>query len=110
MSRLIKNSGCDVLPICFQESNSDLFQRASKLSVTLRLGLYMHEIRRRLNIPIEFNILPIIDRECIPDVSEPDMAQGSANLGQRNKFIITGHMGEMPTDPIALSLFDPITI
>ena len=74
VSRLIKNSGCDVLPIYFKGSNSDLFQRASRLGITLRLGLYMHEIRRQLNIPIEFNVLPVIGHECIPNFSEPEMA------------------------------------
>ena len=53
-------SGCDVLSIRFQGSNSDLFQRASRLAVTLRLGLYMHEIRRRLNILTDLTLHPLL--------------------------------------------------
>ena len=70
VGRLVKASECDVLPIRFDGSNSKLFQQASRTALTLRLGLYMHEIKRRLDQPIQFEIMPIIKHEEIPDITE----------------------------------------
>ena len=52
VGRLSIASGCDVLPIRFDGSNSTLFQHASRMALTLRLGLYMPEIKRLLDQPI----------------------------------------------------------
>jgi putative hemolysin len=79
VGRLVKASGCDVLPIRFYGSNSKLFQHASRTALTLRLGLYMHEIKRRLDQPIQFEIMPIIEHQEIPNVPEQALAQWLRN-------------------------------
>lgn len=64
----------NILAIRFQGSNSNLFQRASRLAIILSLGLYMHEIHRRLDMPIEFDCLPIINHKNIPNIPESALA------------------------------------
>ena len=68
VGRLVKASGCDSLPIRFDGSNSKLCQQASRTTLTLRLGLYIHEIKKRLDQPIHFELMPIIKNEYIPDI------------------------------------------
>ena len=79
VGRLIKASGCDVLPIRFEGANSNLFQKASRTALTLRLGLYMHEVKRRLDQPISFELLPIIEHNAIPDIPEQALANWLRN-------------------------------
>ena len=79
VSRLIKASNCDVLPIRFEGANSRLFQKASRTSLSLRLGLYMHEIKRRLDQPICFELLPTIDFETIPELPDQALAHWLRN-------------------------------
>ena len=77
VGRLVKATGCDVLPIRFNGSNSTLFQHASRTALTLRLGLYMQEIKRRLDKPIQFEITPIIGHEEIPGGPSRHSSTGS---------------------------------
>mgnify|MGYP002152232245 FL=1 len=74
VGRLIRASGTDVLPIRFLGTNSALFQHASRTALTLRLGLYMHEVRRRLDQPIEFQLEPVIEHERFPDLPDQSLA------------------------------------
>ena len=74
VGRIVKASGCDVLPIRFDGSNSKLFQQALRTALTLRLGLYIHEIKKRLDQPIHFELMPIIKNEHIPDIPEQALA------------------------------------
>jgi putative hemolysin len=79
VGRLVKASECDVLPVRFDGSNSKLFQQASRTALTLRLGLYMHEIKKRLDQPIHFELMPIIENEHIPDIPEQALAHWLRN-------------------------------
>ncbi len=81
VERLVKASGCDILLIRFggSNSNSKLFQQASKTALTLRLGSYLHEIKYRLDQPIQFAIMPIIEHEEIPDITERALAHWLRN-------------------------------
>lgn len=74
VGRLIRSAQPDVLPICFQGANSALFQRASRTALTFRLGLYLYEIRKRLDCPIEFTVQAPIEFEAIPDLPEQALA------------------------------------
>lgn len=74
VGRLIRASGTDVLPIRFLGTNSALFQHASRTALTLRLGLYMHEVRRRLDRPIEFQLQPVIEHEQFPNLPDQTLA------------------------------------
>jgi hypothetical protein len=76
--RLAKASGCDALPINLT-GQTKLFQQASRTAFTLRLGLYMHEIKKRLEQPIHFELMPIIENEHIPDIPEQVLAHWSTN-------------------------------
>ena len=79
VERLVKASGCDILFIRFGGSNSKLFQQASKTALNLRLGSYLHEIKYRLDQPIQFAIMPIIEHEEIPDITERALAHWLRN-------------------------------
>jgi len=74
VGRLIKAARPDVLPIRFSGSNSALFQHASRTAMTFRLGLYLYEIRKRLDYPIEFTAQTPIPIEEIPDLPEQALA------------------------------------
>jgi putative hemolysin len=51
-ARMIAKSGATVLPIYFDGHNSRLFQVASHLHVTLRMGLLIKEFRARVGTPV----------------------------------------------------------
>lgn len=51
-ARMIRESGAQVTPLFFDGRNSRLFHAAGHLLLTLRLGLYVREFRRRLDRPI----------------------------------------------------------
>ena len=79
VGRLIKASSTDVLPIRFNGANSKLFQQASRISLTLRLGLYMHEVFRRIDNPIDFILAPAVPFEEIPDLPDQELANWLRN-------------------------------
>ena len=51
-ARMVAKSGATVVPVYFDGSNSRLFQIASHLHPTLRMGLLMQEFRRRTDRPV----------------------------------------------------------
>lgn len=51
-ARMVAKSGATVVPVYFEGSNSRLFQLASHLHYTLRMGLLMKEFRKRLDRPV----------------------------------------------------------
>ncbi|PRY94150.1 lysophospholipid acyltransferase family protein [Donghicola tyrosinivorans] len=51
-ARMIAKSGATVVPIYFDGHNSRLFQLASHLHVTLRMGLLIKEFRARVGTPV----------------------------------------------------------
>ncbi|MBX9760728.1 MAG: lysophospholipid acyltransferase family protein [Beijerinckiaceae bacterium] len=50
-ARLVRHGGASVLPVYFPGQNSRLFQIASHIHPNLRLGLFFHEVRRRIGTP-----------------------------------------------------------
>lgn len=72
---LIREGRADVLPIVFSGHNSPWFQAASRTALTLRLGLYLHEIRRGLDRPIAFQVKPVIPFEAIPNLPDAPLAR-----------------------------------
>jgi putative hemolysin len=74
VGRLVRSAAPDVLPIHFSGSNSPLFQHASRTAMTFRLGLYLYEIRKRLDCPIDFNVNDVIPFETIPELPEQALA------------------------------------
>lgn len=62
-ARLVARSGAQVVPMFFTGHNSRLFQLASHLHYTLRMGLLIKEFRSRVNKPVEVVIGAPIPRE-----------------------------------------------
>ncbi len=62
-ARLVARSGAQVVPMFFTGHNSRLFQLASHLHYTLRMGLLIKEFRTRVNKPVEVVIGQPIPRE-----------------------------------------------
>ncbi len=52
VAKAIQQSEATVVPIFFHGQNSRLFQVASNLSVSLRLGLFLHEAKNKVGRPI----------------------------------------------------------
>jgi putative hemolysin len=55
-AKMIQKSGATVVPVFFHGSNSRLFQIASHLHSTLRLGLLISEFRAGLKTPVDVTI------------------------------------------------------
>lgn len=55
-AKMITRSGATVLPIYFEGSNSRLFQMASHLNYSLRMGLMIREFYRRSDRPVRLRI------------------------------------------------------
>lgn len=66
-AKMIQRSGATVLPIRFKGQNTRAFQIANKLSITLRQGLLLHEVRHALNKPQA----PVIGAPLTPEDLEP---------------------------------------
>lgn len=64
-AKMIARSGATVVPIFFEGANSRLFQLASHLHVTLRMGMLIREFRARTNGPVRVAIGAPIGPETI---------------------------------------------
>lgn len=61
-ARMIAKSNATVVPIYFEGHNSRLFQLASHLHVTLRMGMYIKEFKKRVDRPVRVAIGKPISR------------------------------------------------
>lgn len=59
LARLVHSARCPVAPVYFHGQNSRAFQIASHINVNLRLAMFFHEVKRRIqtNFPIEIGDL-----------------------------------------------------
>lgn len=64
-ARMIAKSGATVVPIFFEGSNSRLFQIASHVHTTLRMGMLIREFRRRAGTPVRVIVGRPIDPEAL---------------------------------------------
>lgn len=55
-AKMIARSGATVIPIFFEGANSRLFQIASHLHYTLRLGMLIREFKARVNQPVHVHV------------------------------------------------------
>ena len=74
MGRLINASGCDALPIHFHGGNSQLYQFVSRHMMPIRQGLYLREVKKRLDQPINFSIGKMILHENLPSLSDRELS------------------------------------
>lgn len=71
-AKMIARSGATVVPVFFHGQNSRLFQIASHLHATLRLGLLLSEFRARTDEPVSVTIgTPIAAERLAPLRSDP---------------------------------------
>ncbi|MEM6758342.1 MAG: lysophospholipid acyltransferase family protein [Pseudomonadota bacterium] len=64
-ARMIAKSRATVLPIFFEGQTSRLFQIASHMHFTLRMGLMIREFRERVDTPVKLSIGQPIGREVL---------------------------------------------
>ncbi len=73
--KLIRASGCDVLPIRFHGRNSRAFQLASRHSQVLRYALYLNEARNKLDKPLSLEIGKRLSNEALPDLDPEQLTR-----------------------------------
>ncbi|MCB1359760.1 MAG: lysophospholipid acyltransferase family protein [Rhodobacter sp.] len=64
-ARMIARSGATVVPICFEGENSRLFQIASHVSTTLRMGLLVREFAARTDSTLRLSVGDPIPAEAL---------------------------------------------
>ena len=64
-AKMITRSGAVVVPVFFEGANSRLFQLASHLHTTLRLGMLLREFRARVGTPVRVVIGQPIPAETL---------------------------------------------
>ena len=64
-ARMVAKSGATVVPIYFDGHTSRLFQIASHMHSTLRLGLLIKEFRKRVDTPVRVVIGEPIAKEAL---------------------------------------------
>lgn len=70
VARLVRESGATVLPVCFEGRNSRPFHVVSAFSEPLRLGMLLHESKRRFGLPVDVTVgAPISSESLPPDIS-----------------------------------------
>lgn len=67
-AKMIAKSGATVVPVYFEGHNSRLFQLASRIHYSLRLGLLINEFKRRLDEPVRMVIGAPIARDVLDDL------------------------------------------
>lgn len=70
-AKMIQDSGSTVIPIFFDGHNSRLFQLASHLHYTLRVGLLISEFRRRIRKDVPLVVGDPIPKEAIERFDHP---------------------------------------
>lgn len=73
-ARMIAKSNAVVVPVFFEGQASRLFQIASHLHTTLRMGLLIQEFRRRVDCPVNVVIGKPIDRDILTPLSKDGKA------------------------------------
>jgi putative hemolysin len=73
-ARMIAKSQATVVPIYFEGTTSRLFQFASHLHNTLRLGLFIKEFKKRVDTPVEIIIGGPIGRDQLDPLAKDSKA------------------------------------
>ena len=94
-ARMITKSNATVVPIYFEGHTSRLFQIASHLHYTLRMGLLINEFRQRVDGPVSISIGNPID--------PTEISQRSNDVRILMQFLRqkTYDLAEHPIDPFA---------
>ncbi|WP_428925493.1 lysophospholipid acyltransferase family protein [Marinibacterium sp. SX1] len=73
-ARMVAKSDATVVPIFFEGSNSRLFQLASHIHYTLRMGLLIKEFRKRVDAPVRLVVGKPISREVLNPLAKDSKA------------------------------------
>ncbi len=73
-ARMISKSGATVLPVYFDGHTSRLFQIASHMHNTLRLGLLIKEFKKRVDTPVRVTIGEPIGRDALDPIGNDSKA------------------------------------
>lgn len=95
-AKMIARSNATVLPIYFEGQNSRLFQIASHLHYTLRMGMLIREFRARIRNPVRV----VIGEPFSPAALDPFRNDATAMMDFLRKA--TYELGEKPLPPSAL--------
>ncbi len=90
-ARMIAKSGASVLPVYFHGHTSRLFQIASHMHVTLRMGLLINEFGKRVDTPVRVSIGAAVT----PDQLKPFASDSKGMMDFLRKATY-----ELSTDPI----------
>jgi putative hemolysin len=74
-ARLVRHGKASVLPVFFPGQNSRLFQIASHIHPNLRLGLFFHEVRRRIGTPFPVAIGGLAPFEAFARLERPALLE-----------------------------------
>ncbi|WP_432816956.1 lysophospholipid acyltransferase family protein [Sulfitobacter sp. JB4-11] len=73
-ARMIAKSRATVVPVCFHGHTSRLFQIASHLHSTLRMGLLIKEFHRRVDTPVQVSIGAPLGRDVLDPLARDSKA------------------------------------
>ena len=73
-ARMVAKSNATVVPIYFEGANSRLFQLASHIHYTLRMGLLIKEFRKRVDAPVKLVVGQPISREVLDPLAKDSKA------------------------------------
>ena len=65
---------CDVIITKFNGQNSNAFQIASRIHQTIKQSLYLYEIKKSLDKPMEFKVLEYIKNAKLPKLKDRDLS------------------------------------
>ena len=74
LGRLINESNCDVMITKFEGQNSNFFQIASRINQTIRQSLFLYEIKKSLDKPMQFSVIKYLNNEKIPELDDKNLS------------------------------------
>ncbi len=74
LGKIINSSTCDLLLTKFEGANSNLFQIASRFHQTVKQSLYLYEIKKSLDKPINFKVCKYYENEELPSLDDKKLS------------------------------------
>ena len=74
LGKIVNSSKCDLLLTKFEGANSNLFQMASRFHQTMKQSLFLYEIKKSLDKPINFKVCKYYKNEEMPTLDDKNLA------------------------------------
>jgi len=74
LGRLINDSNCDVIMTKFDGQNSKAFQLASRVHQTIKQSLYLYEVKKSLDKPMQFKVLKYLKNQTLPNLNDKELS------------------------------------